>query len=46
MKHKSPPEPPYRWRLLGTKDEKRPEPGRVIAWRHAAWRVIESNLSP
>jgi hypothetical protein len=36
-----PPEPPYRWRPLGTDNERRPEAGRIVAWRHMAWRVVE-----
>lgn len=39
---KIPPELPYRWHPLGTRSETRPAVGQVIAWRHGAWRVIES----
>jgi len=41
-----PPEPPYRWHPLGTVSVNLPEPGQIIAWRHAAWRVVEVNRDP
>jgi hypothetical protein len=41
-----PPEPPYRWRPLGTEGAELPEPGQIIAWRHEAWRVLEVNRAP
>lgn len=46
MARKIPPEPPYRWRPLGTEYKHLPEPGDLIAWRHAAWRVTEVNRAP
>ncbi len=46
MARNIPPEPPYRWRPLGTVRADLPEPGQVIAWRHAAWLVIEVNRAP
>lgn len=46
MAKNHPPEPPYRWRPLGTKDIRQPAVGQVIAWRHMAWRVIESAMVP
>lgn len=41
-----PPEPPYRWWPLGTKGERKPAVGRIVAWRHMAWRVVESGPVP
>lgn len=46
MSKNVPPEPPYRWRPLGTTTERQPPAGRIVAWRHAAWRVIESTPVP
>jgi hypothetical protein len=43
---KIPPPLPYRWYPLGTRNETRPSVGQIIAWRHAAWRVIESGPVP
>lgn len=41
---KSPSEPPYRWRPLGTvRSDSVPDPGQIIAWRHEAWRVVTVN---
>jgi hypothetical protein len=41
-----PDELPYAWRPLGTRRERQPAAGQIIAWRHAAWRVIESGAVP
>lgn len=38
---------PYRWRPLGTQPQwDVPEPGRVVAIDHAAWRIIEVRPVP
>ena len=41
-----PPEPPYRWQPLGTQGRSRPPVGTFLAWRHAAWRVVEVKPVP
>lgn len=45
MSKKTPPEPPYDWRPLGTKDAQLPRVGDLIAWRHEVWRVLEITLA-
>ena len=41
-----PPPLPYRWHPLGTRSETRPRTGQIVAWRHGAYRVIESEPVP
>ena len=41
-----PGELPYRWHPLGTHYRSQPAVGQIIAWRHMAWRVIESGPRP
>lgn len=36
-----PPEPPYRWHPTHTEHPAEPEVGKVIPWRHKAWRIID-----
>lgn len=45
-RHPAPPALPYRWHPLGTRTERRPAVGALVAWRHRVWRVVGSEPRP